>query len=289
MDSLTLEKIAEFICGDDRSTTPKYRKGPDLTSFFERAGLPRFRHDGSSRKPWTLQTLQSCDRAEHEKVVLRLASPKEYGGDTDQLDRALTTLNKLLLVEGIEVFIDGVEPKLKQATARVTNPASGEPERESMSPPNFARLGLDAGIPELLDGRWEEADRCIKAEAHLAGIIIMGSLLEGLLLGVVKKLPREANESAACPKRPDGTPKRFHEWSLNELIEVARAERWVDLDVHRFSHVLRDFRNLVHPYQQLSLRVTPDKDTAAMCWLVVKAAVNDLARFLDPSGEAERA
>jgi hypothetical protein len=68
--------------------------------------------------------------------------------------------------------------------------------------------------------------------------------------------------------------------TLSEMIDVARAVGWIDLDVKRFSHALREFRNLIHPYQQLATRANPDADTCGISWLVVQAAANDLARIL---------
>jgi len=64
------------------------------------------------------------------------------------------------------------------------------------------------------------------------------------------------------------------------LIDVAHAEKWVDLDVKKFSHALREFRNLIHPFQQMVEQVFPDEDTCNICWRVVQAATNDLARVL---------
>lgn len=97
----------------------------------------------------------------------------------------------------------------------------------------------------------------------------------------MQKKPKEANTSASAPIHKDtGKVKKFHEWTLNDMIKVAHEENWIDLDVKRFSHSLREFRNLVHPYEQMVSQVFPDGDTCSICWLVVQAAVNDLARVL---------
>jgi hypothetical protein len=51
--------------------------------------------------------------------------------------------------------------------------------------------------------------------------------------------------------------------------------------VKKFSHSLREFRNLIHPYQQMIVKTFPDKDTCEISWLVVQAAANDLAKKLN--------
>ena len=64
------------------------------------------------------------------------------------------------------------------------------------------------------------------------------------------------------------------------MIEVAHEVGWIQLDVKKFSHALRDFRNIIHPYQQLAYRTYPDMDTCNISWLVVQAACNDVADWI---------
>lgn len=111
--------------------------------------------------------------------------------------------------------------------------------------------------------------------------IQMGALLEGIFLSILQKYRREANRSTAAPKdSKTGKVKHFADWSLSNMINVAHDLGWIDLDVKEFSHSLREFRNLIHPYQQMVLRTYPDKDTCEISWLVVQAATNDLAKKL---------
>ena len=113
MDAQTLEALAELICGDNREEAPVYRTGGDLTRFFEAAGLSQFRHDGTTRKWWALNTLRACSPQQLEKVILRIPSPKEYRGDAALTRKALSTLNRILSLESLQVILEGVEPRLK--------------------------------------------------------------------------------------------------------------------------------------------------------------------------------
>ncbi len=47
--------------------------------------------------------------------------------------------------------------------------------------------------------------------------------------------------------------------------------------VKKFSHSLRDFRNYIHPYEQVSSRFNPDEHTARISWQVLKAALFQLS------------
>ena len=50
-------------------------------------------------------------------------------------------------------------------------------------------------------------------------------------------------------------------------------------DVKQFSYVLRNFRNYIHPYQQMMTQFSPDKHTALICFQVLKAAIFQIGEF----------
>ena len=118
----------------------------------------------------------------------------------------------------------------------------------------------------------------MSVNAPLSVIFLVGSTLEGLLLGTALKYPREFNQSKSSPKYDDGKVKKFPEWTLSNLIDVACAVGLLGEDVKKFSHALRDFRNYIHPYEQMSSGFDPDKHTAKICWQVLKAAIFQLAK-----------
>jgi hypothetical protein len=49
------------------------------------------------------------------------------------------------------------------------------------------------------------------------------------------------------------------------------------LDVKKFSHGLRDFRNFSHPYEPMVSGFSPDEHTAKVCFQVLKAALASVA------------
>jgi hypothetical protein len=141
--------------------------------------------------------------------------------------------------------------------------------------PEFDALTREASLAELLCNRWIEAQRCVQNKAFLSAIIMMGSILEGVLLGVVRNNPAAANKAPSSPKS-DGKPKTFGDWKLSELIAVSHDCRWIQADVKDFSDALREYRNMVHPWYQLSKGFEPDADTCTICVNVLFAAFNDL-------------
>jgi hypothetical protein len=275
MDKQTLESIAEMICGEPG---PVYRKGWELTEFFKRVGFSNLQHDGTTRKWWTLSTLETLTDNNLKAVILRLADPKEYRGDKKVVDSAIQQLNMILSIEGFEIVLEGIKPRLIQKDAKLYD--SSDDELIPIDPPDFSKLSLEPGLGNILEERWNEAQKCMNSEAYLAGTIIMGSMLEGILLSVINKNPSIANRAKCSPKDKVGVVKVFGDWNLSEMINVAHEVGWLGLDVKKYSHVLREFRNLIHPYQQWITDTRPDDDTCKMNWLVVQAAVNDLSKKL---------
>lgn len=139
------------------------------------------------------------------------------------------------------------------------------------------KLGLDATMNRVLKQRIDEIRRCLGAKAALGTIFLCGSTLEGILLGVACTKAKQFNQSAASPKDKAGKVKQLHDWTMSEFINVARDLNFVGEDVKKFSHALRDFRNYIHPYQQMSANFNPDQHTAKICWQVLQAAITQLS------------
>ena len=140
------------------------------------------------------------------------------------------------------------------------------------------RLGLDGIVSDILRQRMDEIRKCLTAKASLSVIFLCGSTLEGILLGVATLRPKEFNQAAGSPKDKTGKVKQFYDWTLNDFINVARELNLLGEDVKKFSHALRDFRNYIHPYEQMSSKFHPDEHTAKICWQVLQAAIVQLSK-----------
>ena len=281
IDDTILEAIAELICGSGGGsgggyeTAGPYRTKGEIVKFFHRTGTNP-KGQSSTRKWFVLESLQQINgKRELEEVILRLASPKEYRGDATVTKSVVEQLNQLLQIEGLEIVFSGADPRIAERRASATAPKPKETPMEV--PPDFLRLVQDSSLSDVLSSRWKEAQKCSRAGAYLAAVVMMGSILEGVLLHKVETHPERANRANSSPKhRGTGKPKPIHEWGLSALIDVAHELGWLQGDVKRFSHALRESRNLVHPYMERLQRDKPDRDTCSICWQVVRAAVADL-------------
>lgn len=143
--------------------------------------------------------------------------------------------------------------------------------------PNIQKLPIEAQAVPIIESRLAEARTAMGAGAYLATVLLCGSVLEAVLLGAAQKEPARFNQAAASPKAADGSVKRFHEWSLAQFIDAASEIGLLKPDVKKFGHGLRDFRNYIHPYEQMASGFTPDQHTAKVCFQVLKAALASVA------------
>ena len=104
----------------------------------------------------------------------------------------------------------------------------------------------------------------------------MGSILEALLLARSYLSPAISNKANSAPKDKSGKVKPIQDWNLNSLIEVAVEVGWLKIDRGKYSHALRESRNVVHPWNHVSTKADYDENTCKMCWNVLNASVDDL-------------
>ena len=147
------------------------------------------------------------------------------------------------------------------------------------SPPVFAPLIADPQMRAILESRWDECVRCLVGNAPLAATVMMGGLLEALLLG---RINREANKapiftSASAPKdSKTGQTRPLNEWTLKNYIDVVHEHGWISVSAKDVGEVLRDYRNYIHPFKQLSHGVDLTARDASLLWEVSKSITRQI-------------
>lgn len=161
-----------------------------------------------------------------------------------------------------------------EARSRLHDNISRIPKRRLVYPaPNFASLVTDTELVRVLSNRWTEANLSFEAGAYLATVILLGSILEGVLLSKIEQNPAQANKASSCPKDRSGKPLPFPDWKLQNLIEVAHECGWLKKQYKDFSHVIRDYRNFVHPNKERKEGIVFDINICKVVWEVVSAAL----------------
>lgn len=140
---------------------------------------------------------------------------------------------------------------------------------------DLGQLPTALSARDIVQGRLDEIDRALSAEAPLAVIFLVGSTLEGLLSELALAQADTFTASPSAPRR-DGSVKPVDQWTLSELIAVSRALGVLSEDVARHADQVRNFRNYIHPRQQLRENFEPRMETARIAQQVLRAALLDL-------------
>jgi integrase len=160
------------------------------------------------------------------------------------------------------------QPDLDQLAARLADPQLREVIRG---------LVTDDAMAQILIARLDEVETCWRAGAYHLAVIGTGSLYD------VLRIRDPAVRTARNP-------------TLNMRLDRAHTRGWIQHDAFSFSGLVREYRNLVHPREQLKKRFTPDDDTVLLCWQPVlrrcqrphhpvsEPALPDLIRFALGSG-----
>ncbi len=281
LDPSTLDALADFICGDEAGKYPEYRSSGYLTRFFQNINISAT-HDGSTRKWWVLELLKQLTFDDLEKVILRLVDIREYKADRTKLVIAVKAMNDILFMENMSVIFQGRDPiivSLKESLNPIVDiknaPTDSEEEflKKDFEENDISKLGLDGVIESILKDRILESRQCLQHNAPLSSVIMAGSILEGILFGIAVKHPQEFQSAAASPKDKLEKVLPLPDWKLAGLIDVAYELGVIGLDVKKFGHTLRDFRNYIHPYEQSVSKFSPDKHTAKICLQVLNASI----------------
>lgn len=143
---------------------------------------------------------------------------------------------------------------------------------------DLAALPTSLTTAKIVAARLAEIERCLLAEAPLAVIFLVGSTLEGLLAEVAQSHPAKFLSSPRAP-RVKGNVKPIDAWTLGELIIVSQAVGVLSPDVSKHADQVRNFRNYIHPRQQLKEGFEPRIETARIAQHVLLAALKDLERL----------
>ena len=175
------------------------------------------------------------------------------------------------------VRLEAIANYIRTAVKFLDTGAFEKPKKHIHSPPELSRITQAVpGLKEELERRWREAQKCVHVEAFTSAVILMGSILEGLLLARAQAPSSLAYQSSKAPKDRSGKALAIQDWTLSALIDVATDVGWVKTDRGKFSHALRESRNVVHPWQAVMIKANFDVGTCMTSWSVLSSAVDDL-------------
>jgi len=278
INSKSLEKLRELI-----NEETEYRSGPKLVSFFNELGFHDSYGQGfPSRWFFTDEKLKQINGTlKLKNCILKVFNPINFIGKNDELNKFISEFNQYLQFDDLMLQLKNNKISIEKYKEQNNNKETAELSendflKQEFSNINLSLLKLDYGFEEVIKQRLKEVELSLNSGASLSVIFLCGSTLEGLLLNIATQNPQKFNTSKSAPKNRDGKVKALHDWSLDSLINASYDIGVIKLDIKKFSHTLKDFRNYIHPRQQASQNFNPDKHTAEISWKVLQATIANL-------------
>jgi len=181
-----------------------------------------------------------------------------------------------------QTYLDGlkdVKAALVLARATALAPSASSASNTDDLAPDFSPLAGNQAMRDILTRRWHECIKCVKADAHLAGIVMMGGFLEALFVARANKLSDKAplvNAATAPKNTTTGKTLNYQDWMLDSYIKVAHELKWITESAKDVADVLKEWRNYVHPEKELRHGVVLELNDSSMFWQVSKALARQL-------------
>jgi len=132
----------------------------------------------------------------------------------------------------------------------------------------------NGSIRTLLERDYEEVQKAYVATCWKATIILAGGAIEAVLLDLLTQHKSLAPAAVAAPKKqPD-----LNDWGLSSLIAVAVELRLISAGVEKLSHSVREYRNLVHPGNELDSGLTVGHEEARIALEVLNLLHRELSK-----------
>ena len=196
-----------------------------------------------------------------------------YNNILDSTDRAVVKNKYLTEIKQSKRALTSIR------SALLTSPAVPLTSDTDDQEPDFSPLAGSEEMREVLTRRWHECRKCVKADAHLAAIVMIGGMLEALFVARANKLDNKAAliSATSAPKdKKSGKTVEYQKWMLDSYIKVGCELNWITDSAKQIADVLKEYRNYVHPEKELRHGVELDRNDSAIFWQVTK----ELARQL---------
>jgi len=150
-----------------------------------------------------------------------------------------------------------------------TEPAGDNPVAEAIKF-QFIR---DEGLHQLLERDYQEIQRALGARCWKSVIILSGGAIEAILTDLLLVNESAAKAAQSAPKKSDIT-----KWDLADLIDVAVELKLIAPGVSKLSHPVREYRNLIHPGNEIRNKLSFGPEEARIAIEVLRMLHRDLSR-----------
>lgn len=131
----------------------------------------------------------------------------------------------------------------------------------------------DANIRNIVERDYDEIQRAYISKCWKSVLILCGGTIEAILTDLLISHDTEAKQAKSAPNKPD-----ISRWDLSELINVAVELELVTEGVKKLSHPVREYRNLVHPGNEIRNKLRFNVEEARISLEVLNILHRDLSQ-----------
>lgn len=132
----------------------------------------------------------------------------------------------------------------------------------------------DFHLRKTLERDYAEMQRAFISKCWKSVIILSGSAIEAILLDL---LTNNSSLALSANNAPAKNKTNIGRWTLAELIDVAVELRLVSSGLEKLSHSVREYRNLVHPGNEIRNGLAFDEEEARIALEVLHMLHRDLS------------
>jgi hypothetical protein len=167
---------------------------------------------------------------------------------------------------------DGLRAYLTRVIGRVQVLIEEQAETPVPQQREFGFVG-NAELRRIIERDFAEAQRAFIARCWKSSIVLAGGMIEAILSDLLLANQDLVSRATKAPKNPDIT-----RWDLTDLIKVAVELNLVSAGVEKLSHPIREFRNLIHPGNEIRNGLQFDAEEAKIALEVLNIVYRGLSK-----------
>jgi hypothetical protein len=131
----------------------------------------------------------------------------------------------------------------------------------------------DSNLKAIIERDYEEIQRAFISQCWKSVMILCGGAIEAILTDLLL-INKTAAMSAKCAPKGDDITR----WGLSKLIDVAVELQLVSAGIQKLSHPLKEYRNLVHPGNEIRNKLYFGAEEAKIAVEILHMLHRDLTR-----------
>ncbi len=130
----------------------------------------------------------------------------------------------------------------------------------------------NSDLKTIIERDYEEIQRAFISNCWKSVIILCGGIIEAILTDLLLSNKTIAITAKSAPEENDIT-----HWDFSKLIDVAVELKLVSSGMQKLSHPLREYRNLVHPSNEIRNQLSFNTEEAKIAIEVLHILYRDLS------------